>query len=249
MKSFKHLLNLYLICIKDSLQAIKKSPTILLGTLALIVILVVLLPVLAQLGTFGSLMFSAIAAVALSYFYSWINMLANQERLLVKELITINPPILFSLLGVLFALWIGDALFKEGFGRAPGMEWLPPIYGLAIFIIFNAIPETIQSERGDLMYSVRSALSFVQEFWIEWFLPLIILLLPIVIITSPSHVLLVVSSNYVTLPVTPILIFSYQFLKLPLFLVAIIALVLTVWYMLFRAILFSKLTSSAKFNF
>jgi hypothetical protein len=45
------------------------------------------------------------------------------------------------------------------------------IVGVAIFVLFNAVPELIYQSRAASVQLLAASVRFVQENWIEWFIP------------------------------------------------------------------------------
>jgi hypothetical protein len=116
---------------------------------------------------------------------------------------------------------------------------------LGLVLIFNAVPEVIHQRRYDGLTALIYAANFTRANWIEWFLPLLVLVLPVLIIL-PSYFLGVLAS---TEPLLPALVIVHSWEPLGYYagsVMSLTGLVLGNWFMLFRAQLFNELDGGSR---
>ena len=151
-----------------------------------------------------------------------------------------------TVMSVAFVLWI-VRFVSESLIQGLNETWLLNLLNLAIFLIFNAIPEVIYIHRMESIPALKSAANFTQKFWIEWYLPLLVLLSPW-LLYSAMYALIALANSMVLLPsltvITSLSSLSIVFKGLPAWLAIAIGLVIANWYMLFRAQLFQALESN-----
>ncbi|MDK2744595.1 MAG: hypothetical protein H8K03_04395 [Nitrospira sp.] len=91
----------------------------------------------------------------------------------------------WDVIGVGFVLWLPTLLLDMGMQANPYGQFLLSAFLLMVFILLNPAPEVIYQVRHDSTLDVfKTAYEFVLEHWIEWFLPFVVLILPLVL--SPS---------------------------------------------------------------
>lgn len=92
----------------------------------------------------------------------------------------------WDVIGVGFVLWLPTLLLDMGLQANPAYgQFLLSAFLLLVFILLNPTPEVIYQVRHDSTLDVfKTSYEFVVEHWIEWFLPFVLLILPVVL--SPS---------------------------------------------------------------
>lgn len=202
-------------------------------------------------GTAG-ILFGIIIALsgiaALSFYYSWVAATINKQALRFKELWDFDYSAFSAIISVAFIFFIVSFAVQQ-LTQGTDAKWLNYSVKLIIVIVFNAIPEVILFQRQEGIQALASAASFTKENWIEWFLPLLIVLLPILYV-GPSAALLLLSTSNPLLPAFVIveqnfILGSNTVAQLPMLLAAFIAFH---WFSLFRASLFHALSNSSKRN-
>ena len=85
----------------------------------------------------------------------------------------------WDVIGVGFVLWLPLFVLEKGMASNPYGPFLGSAIFLLLFILLNPAPEVIYQVRHDSPLDVlRESYEFIVENWIEWFLPLAIVLAP-----------------------------------------------------------------------
>jgi hypothetical protein len=165
-------LRLYADCLRKTFRGIAKSPWALLLPVVLIWVYNTLGLLLGQIPLLGGfLIVFAMAAMGSSYLY-FLGEIVSDARVSLRELRVSVGKYFWSIMNLLFVLWIADLLLSPVFRSKPNGPLFNLIYVLALLILLNPVPEVI-CQRGTYggLASVQSSLAFIQENWIEWFIP------------------------------------------------------------------------------
>ena len=91
----------------------------------------------------------------------------------------------WDVISVGFVLWLPMMALDMGVQANPYGQFLSSAALLLVFVLLNPAPEVIYQARHDSPLDViKTSYEFVLEHWIEWFLPFVLLLLPVVL--SPT---------------------------------------------------------------
>jgi hypothetical protein len=91
----------------------------------------------------------------------------------------------WDVIGVGFVLWLPTMVLDMGLQANPYGQFLSSAFLLLLFILLNPAPEVIYQVRHDSPLDIfKTSYHFVQDHWIEWFLPFAVFILPVVL--SPS---------------------------------------------------------------
>jgi hypothetical protein len=91
----------------------------------------------------------------------------------------------WDVISVGFVLWLPMMALDMGVHANPYGQFLSSAALLLVFVLLNPAPEVIYQARHDSPLEViKTSYEFVLEHWIEWFLPFVLLLLPVVL--SPT---------------------------------------------------------------
>ena len=182
----------------------------------------------------------------LCYFYSWIAGTVQKERLGFRDLLEFDYGLFFNIISVAFIFFIVQFLLQT-LTQGLDADFLLLCVQLGIVLVFNAIPEVIYLHRIEGGYALSEAARFTRDNWIEWYLPLLIVILPW-LLGHPHSVLLSLSRSDPLLPpfiVMKGIMISYSgsvfAIGLP-----IVALLVATWFMLFRGHLFQALASGSR---
>lgn len=179
----------------------------------------------------------------LSLHYSWLAATVDREKLSFRALLEFDYGMFFTVISVAFIFFLIQFIvgsLVQGLDRT-----ILVLLGFGLVVIFNAIPEVIIVERIESMPALGRAAEFTREHALTWFIPLIVLLLPALML---SYELVLVTMASID-PLSPALIVPLAVesmvgqvgsgaavLTLPL------TVILANWYMLFRINLFKRLS-------
>jgi hypothetical protein len=91
----------------------------------------------------------------------------------------------WDVIGVGFVLWLPTMALDMGTQANPYGQFISAAVLLLLFLLLNPAPEVIYQVRHDSPLEVfKTSYNFVLEHWMEWFLPFLVLILPVVL--SPS---------------------------------------------------------------
>lgn len=200
----------------------------------------------APMGIAGGFILGAIGIALLSLYYSWIHETVQGTRLRWKSLTEFDTGLFFQIISVAFIFWIVLDLLLAPTIAASKNYFLGACVNLGVGILFNAIPEMLQQQRSEGMQSLAETFTFVRDNWIEWFIPLVIVLLPMLLLWSPMDALFLLTESQ---PLLPVFVFFQAWVPLKGYigwLYLPLALVLAHWFMLFRAHLFDQLDGRAR---
>ena len=106
-----------------------------------------------------------------SYLYFAAGTVANQ-RVDLADLKKSFLVYFWSVMGLFFVLWIVDIILGAVLGQNPNKKTILDGLDLIAFVILNPAPEIIylKGTRGG-MDTIGRSVKFIQENWIEWFIP------------------------------------------------------------------------------
>jgi hypothetical protein len=165
-------LRLYARCLALGLQGIAKNAWTLVLPMGLFVAYLLLLGPVSLLGPLaGMFMRLALYLAFSSYLYFAAGTVANQKvdlSDLKKSFVTY----FWSLMGLFFVLWIVEIILGAVLGQNPNRAVILRGVDLIAFIVLNPAPEIIylKGTRGG-MDTISNCVKFIQENWIEWFIP------------------------------------------------------------------------------
>jgi len=120
-----------------------------------------------------------LCAVVASYL-STVSSAVNKERFLLKEMWNDMVGLFSSVLWVLFCFYILEYLADIAF-RGNDVAIVRMGLNLLIAVLFNAIPEAIYVGRAYGMESFQESVEFVFENVVEWFFPVVAVLLALLL--------------------------------------------------------------------
>ena len=245
---FKLLLNatiqMYVDCIKHATRGFLRNWIVLLASVALCGIFLLSLNLFGRIGMAGGFIIGFISAVLTGQYYSWLSITVDKDRIDLSDLYRINWPMFISVISISFLLFIIYIVTSPMQHGAVGREGILILYLLIVFA-FNALPEVTYIRRYESINAFSEALRFTKENWIEWYLPLLILILPFIFIAiDPIAILIQFALISPLLPgVLIISLWSSIFSpKLGL----LLGFLLAHWYMLFRGFLYKELESGSR---
>jgi hypothetical protein len=165
-------LKLYAECVRKSYAGLIKAPWTFLLPLALGVGLQYLGLLLAPLGIIGGFLFSFATSAVFSCYLYFVGEVVAQSRVSLSEFRTSIGKYFWSVLNVMFVFWIARLLLGPFLSRAEEGAIIWRLLELAALILLNPVPEVIY-QKGTYggLETVQQSFRFIQENWIEWFVP------------------------------------------------------------------------------
>lgn len=133
------------------------------------------------LGIVGGFVLGAVNALLIGAVLSLTEQAVMGARSLgLRDVIDSFGHYFWDVISVGFVLWIPTMLLDMSLQSNPDSRMLVAAILLLVFILLNPAPEVIYQVRHDSPLDVlKSSYDFVLENWIEWFLPLALVLMPL----------------------------------------------------------------------
>jgi len=143
-------------------------------------VMVVATEIAGHLGMLGGFILGAVNALLIGATLSLIEQaVMNMRAISFSDIWESFGHYFWDVIGVGFVLWIPMLLLDKGMAANPNGQLLTAACLLLLFILLNPAPEVIYQVRHDSPLDVlRESYEFVIENWIEWFLPLAIVVAP-----------------------------------------------------------------------
>lgn len=201
----------------------------------------------APLGIVGGLIAGMTAVALLSLYYLWVQQSIDSRRIRFKELLEFDTGLFFHVMSIAFIFWIVLDLLLGSVSQGTGDGTVKLVAQLAAFFLFNAIPEILYRKRLEGMEALVDCFNFIKENWIEWFIPLVIILGPPLLLLPGEYILTTLATSQPLVPFTIILsTWPFRFFAatsgfIGVFIDHIPALIICHWFMLFRGYLFEAI--------
>ncbi|WP_455244747.1 hypothetical protein [Petrachloros mirabilis] len=176
------LIDLYRGVLQKTWQSLQRGWITILAVIGFAFLLNVAHQIAAPLGIVGGFILGAVNALLVGATLSLIEQSIMFTRTLKpRDIFDSFGHYFWDVIGVGFVLWIPLMALSMVTQTNPNGLFLSYAVMLLIFILLNPAPEVIYQVRHDSPLDVfKSAYEFVIENWIEWFLPIALLLLPLV---------------------------------------------------------------------
>jgi hypothetical protein len=133
------------------------------------------------LGIVGGFIVGAVNALLIGATLSLVEeAVLSSRRLVFRDIWDGFGQYFWDVIGVGFVLWLPLMLLERGLAANPYGPFLAAALFLLLFILLNPAPEVIYQVRHDSPLDVlRESYAFVLQNWIEWFLPLALVVAPL----------------------------------------------------------------------
>lgn len=170
-------LRLYAQCVSKGLDGIRRNLWTLLLPMGLVLALSLAKPVVASLGVLAGLALSLLMAAAISCYLYFTSEVVAHAQVRLSELKTSIGAYFWSVMNLLFVLWIIDLILAALFSGHQNGAVLQVAVNLVLTVLLNPAPEVIY-RRGthNGLETVQQSIRFLQENWIEWFIPNLLVL-------------------------------------------------------------------------
>jgi hypothetical protein len=173
---------LYRQALRKTWLSLLRGWMIIVAVIAFLFLLLLAQQIAAPLGMAGGFLLGAVNALLVGMTLSLIEQGVSYARTVtIKDVFDSFGHYFWDVIGVLFVLWIPLMVLDMGTQHNPNGPLISYAVMLLIFILLNPAPEIIYQVPHDSPLDIfKRAYEFVLENWIEWFLPMALLLLPLV---------------------------------------------------------------------
>lgn len=155
----------------NALAAIGRNLWTLILPIALVAAFVTLAGLVSPLGMVGGFLMAMVRSAVLSVYTYFVAQVVAKQRAGLSELKTSIGAYFWTWINVFFALWIISLLLGPMTVTDDGRRMLEALWLLAL-VAFNAAPEVIYLKgTSGFIGTAQQSFSFLQENWIEWFIP------------------------------------------------------------------------------
>lgn len=173
-------LRLYQGALRATWQSLVRGWIIAVAVVIFAALMVVATSIAAPLGLVGGLILGAVNAVLIGATLGLIEQaVTGQRHLTFADIWGSFGQYFWDVIGLGFVLWVPMMLLDKGLEANPNGPFLAAAILLLLFIFLNPAPEVIYQVRHDSPLDViRESYEFVMDNWIEWFLPLAVVVAP-----------------------------------------------------------------------
>lgn len=174
---------LYRSALRKTWQSLLRGWITIVAIIGFVFLLMLAQQIAIPLGLAGGFLLGAANALLVGATLSLIEQsIAHVRTLTIKDVFDSLGHYFWDVIGVGFVLWIPLMVLDIGTQSNPNGVLFSYAVMLLIFILLNPAPEVIYQVRHDSPLDVfKKSYDFVLENWIEWFLPIGFLLIPLVI--------------------------------------------------------------------
>jgi hypothetical protein len=175
--------DLYQKALRKTWQSLLRGWITIVAVIGFVFLLILAQQIAAPLGIAGGFLLGAVNALLVGATLSLIEQSISYTRTLtMRDVFDSFGHYFWDVIGVGFILWVPLMVLDMATQANPNGLFLSYAVMLLIFILLNPAPEVIYQVRHDSPLDVfKSAYEFVLENWIEWFLPIALLLLPLLL--------------------------------------------------------------------
>lgn len=132
------------------------------------------------LGILGGFLLGAVNALLVGAMLALVEIAVTMARPLgVRDVGESLGQYFWDVISVGFVLWVPLMVLERGMAANPNGAVIGAMVFFLLFILLNPAPEVIYQVRpGSPLDVIRQSYEFVLENWIEWFLPLAIVIVP-----------------------------------------------------------------------
>ena len=246
---------------RDALHATGRSLVrgwfVILAVIVFTLLMMLAHQIARPLGMLGGFLLGAVNALLIGATLSLIEQcIKGMRTITMQDVMESMGHYFWDVISVGFVLWIPTMLLDTSLRANPDSQFLVMACLLLVFILLNPAPEVIYLTRHDSPLDVlKRSYDFVLDNWIEWFLPMALVLAPLglsLFFKLSSQLGRGAGLDFIQLVLVPFTILSAWLTDLGISasLTGMMALLLTpplmVGMLLFRGHLFSALSSTSR---
>jgi hypothetical protein len=175
--------DLYRQALRKTWHSLLRGWMTIVAVIGFLFLLLIAQQIAAPLGIAGGFLLGAVNALLVGMTLSLIEQgVSYASAVTMQDIFDSFGHYFWDVIGVGFVLWIPLMALDMGTQQNPNGQLISYAVMLLMFILLNPAPEIIYQVPHDSPLDVfKRAYEFVLENWIEWFLPIAILLLPLVV--------------------------------------------------------------------
>ena len=240
---------LYQRAIRDGLVALGTHWFWVLAPVLYLGLLMLVSPVLPIFGPYGAqFALGILQSLFLSHYLVGVKGAVSGERISLAEQLPRTWEMFFAIINSLFLLFILSFLMTTIVKAAPSLMWIHAAANLIILLLLNPLLEiaVFQGESGTA--GATTSVEFVRDNFIEWFLPQLIVIAPVVVLFGWGALGFFSSGDPATLPqmITTIAGIWTMNGEVSSFIALAFAFAFTFVAMVFRGSLFRQLSRSSR---
>ncbi len=196
------MIKLYLLSIKKAFFDFKRSWLFVPASIVFVTVSSVIFKILLSIGagssgfSVGGFLAGMFGILSLSVIYNWIKIVASGQKFNLKHIKDFDISFFDSILNVAFILFIVNLLLGS---FSNNNKTILIIVNFLIVILCNPIVETIILKETRGIESFSQSFDFIIKNWIEWFIPQIFVLLPLILL-SPKSILIIFGVSDILIP-------------------------------------------------
>jgi hypothetical protein len=174
--------DLYRQALRKTWHSLLRGWITILAVIAFLFVLLMAQTIAAPLGMAGGFLLGAVNALVVGMTLSLVEQSVSYAKAVtLQDVFDSFGHYFWDVIGVGFVLWIPLMALDLSTQQNPNGQVISYAVMLLIFILLNPAPEIIYQVPHDSPLDVfKRAYDFVLENWIEWFLPIAIMMLPLV---------------------------------------------------------------------
>lgn len=174
-------LQLYRDALRSTVRSLTGGWMTIIAVILFAALMVMATQLVAPLGMLGGFILGAVNALLIGATLGLIQQaVSGGRRVTMQDIWGSFGQYFWDVIGVGFVLWVPMLVLERGMAANPNGPLIAAAIFLLLFILLNPAPEVIYQVRHDSPLDVlRESYEFVIENWIEWFLPLAIVIAPL----------------------------------------------------------------------
>jgi hypothetical protein len=163
---------IYGVCFSKALVGIARNAWTLLLPIALVFAWELLAGALIQgLGMAGGIISALLRSALVSCYIYFTGEVVAHSHVRLSDFMTSIKAYFWSVVNLFFVLWIAQLVLGLSMARNPNLDLIISAIYLLVFVLMPTLEVIYQRGSYGGMDTLQRSLKFLQENWIEWFLP------------------------------------------------------------------------------
>lgn len=187
--TFKKIVNIYLSSLTETFIGVIASWRYILIQIPSLCILGFISPIFGVFGMAGGLIFNLILTLVVSYYLVLVRSVVQNEKFSLDVIKQEGIMLFYPTLSLFFAMYAINLVLS--FIR---IEFIQLAVGILMGVLLNPIIEFLYLKESSLLELVEESFDFVSRHFLVWFLPIFLLISPLVI-KQPASLVLIFSQD------------------------------------------------------